>query len=208
MVFGGRNSSLMLEKEWCPWPGALSRNSRILQLRDHLVVEPAEVGLKLGGGCPCLAVVVVADCIDAFSTLEGMQRFGVADDGQLQLLSHCRAAKYDSDAVLQLLSLATFARVFGLYKRFALKLTVEEATLVNIEDILQIVAFADLWQSALVFFDGGSRNTSTFPLSVANLMLCHLLKESSQPVGAWNPSSPISMEYWFASAMSPGPVMM
>ena len=86
----------------------------------------------------------------------------MAYDSQLQLLSHCRAAKYDSHVVLQLLSLATFARVFGLYKRLALKLTVEEASVINIEGILQIVAFADLWQLALVFFDGGCRNISAW----------------------------------------------
>ena len=131
-------------------------------LRDHLVVEPAEVGLKLSEGCPCLVVVAVVDWVDAFSTLEGMWRFGVANDSQLQLLSHCRAAKYDGDVVLQVLSLATFVRVFGLYKGLALKLMVEEATLINIEDILQIVAFADLWQSALVFSDDGYRNISAF----------------------------------------------
>ena len=123
----------------------VKKQQDLVALRGHLVVEPAEVGLKLSGGCPCLVVVAVADWVDAFSTLEGMWRFGAADDAELQLLSHCRAARYDGDAVLQLLSLATFARVLGLFKRLALKLMVQETTLVDIEDILQIVAFADLW---------------------------------------------------------------
>ena len=57
----------------------------------------------------------------------------------------CREGEYGSDAVPELLSLATLVWVFSLYKGLALKLSVEEATLINIDDVSETISFGDLW---------------------------------------------------------------
>ena len=123
----------------------VKKQQDLANLRDYLVVEPAKVGFKLSAGCPCLVFVVVAEWVDAFSTPKRMQGFGVAYDSLLQLLPHCRAGKCDSDAVLELLLTASLVWVSSLYKGLVLKLLVEDATLINIEDVSEMVSFADLW---------------------------------------------------------------
>ena len=95
----------------------------------------------------CGETVAVADWIDDFSTLEeACRRHG--DLEQLMTVKHSFFPMAEqpniTDVILQLLVLATFARVLGMYKRLVLKLMVEQATLLDIEDILQTVALTNL----------------------------------------------------------------